>query len=220
MPESLIRARVRALTAIKFAYAPACASMAGPASRCGVGGERCGVTNNGANYNKRAARRPRCGENVSARSRRSLFEQDSTAQAPDGAGAAQVIAVRHAAAWAHPPRRHNERRLVTLEQKKSATLRGCAKVPPKEEDLEERVNTRREHQHGPIMPPAELGINYFVLLCGRDLFASRTNKTNLKQLKICSRANLPNDQDRHFGVREHLARLAAEQDRRQPFTAV
>ena len=33
-------------------------------------------------------------------------------------------------------------------QKKSATSRGCAEVPPKEEDLEECAAARESEQHG------------------------------------------------------------------------
>jgi hypothetical protein len=45
--------------------------------------------------------------------------------------------------------------------KKSATVWGCAKVPPKEEDLEECANTLEEHQHAFIMPPQFGGSNVY-----------------------------------------------------------
>jgi hypothetical protein len=52
-------------------------------------------------------------------------------------------------------------------QKKSATIWGCAKVPPKEEDLEECADTLREHQHDFIMPPRFSPWQRLLLLCSR-----------------------------------------------------
>src|SRR4029079_3576846 len=68
-------------------------------------------------------------------------------------------------------------------QKKSATLEGCAKVPPKEEDLEECAYTLGEHRHEFIMPNAPASGNRFLLLCSKYFLARSNKKTNARRAR-------------------------------------
>ncbi len=68
----------------------------------------------------------------------------------------------------HPAARHNVSTYSHLSrQKKAQPVVGCAKVPPKEEVLEECADTRTSVQHKRIMPDEPIAGKIFLLLCNK-----------------------------------------------------
>src|SRR5688572_6516816 len=106
--------------------------------------------------------------------------------------------------------------------KKSATVWGCAEVPPKEEDFGGVCSRPGGHQHKSIMPNAAWPGKAVLLLRGRDFLTPMANKTKSTLASFLRRAGTlsAHHQNRHLRMSQDFAGLAAEQNRGKSFASV